>query len=297
MNISIFMQNRPHFGTTLLHLPLLHSLKTNYPNANIYLFSKNESSKLLKEIIPIKELFINKNRFKEITDYRSIDSDITISLRKNSLFLVFTIFLFNRKKKYGFKNTLTPFLFTSSNSYINGEYRSENFLNLLPKDIEHHYFKIEKEKHITLIPAGEYQFKHWDITNYLQLATLLQRAFAHLEIHFVLGKSEEKYLKTIQNHSSSFYIDYALDMKKLFHIIQSSRLVIGNDCGPAHIAQISDVSNIILFSNENKNGKATVKEWFRKKEDSHYFLGEEAQSINTLTVESVYSKACSLLEN
>ncbi len=294
MNIAIFLQNRPHFGTTLIHLPLIHSLQLAYPDANIFLFSKNESTYLLTKIVSIKKVFVAKNRFTEIKNYRTTDFDITISLRKNSLFLSFVLLL-SKGKKYAYTNTITKLFFTKSVPYQKDIYRAENFLNLLPDEVAPHYFHSKKKQYISLIPAGEYKIKHWAIQNYLQLADTLVKLYPNLHINFVLGKAEKEYLDIIQKHNSTYDISFHKDIDKLFKIIRSSKLVVANDCGPAHIAQISDTSNIILYSDENFKANRTVAEWFRTKENARYIISDAGKSINTIEIETVIKTAQSLL--
>lgn len=294
MNIAIFLQNRPHFGTTLTHLPLIHSLQLAYPNANIFLFSKNESTHLLTKIISIKKVFVTKNRFKEITNYQTINFDITISLRKNSLFLS-SMLLLSKGKKYAFDNTITKLFFTKSIPYQKDIYRAENFLNLLPDEVAPHYFHTKKKHHITLIPAGEYKLKHWSIQNYLTLADTLVKLYPNLDVNFVLGQAEKDYLDIIKKHNRAYSISFHREVDELFEIITSSQLVIANDCGPAHIAQISDTSNIILYSDENFKADKTVNEWFRKKENARYIISDAGKSINTIKIETVIKTVQSLL--
>jgi len=294
MNIAIFLQNRPHFGTTLIHLPLIHSLQLAYPDANIFLFSKNDSSYLLSKIVCIKKVFVTKNRFTEIANYRTINFDITISLRKNSLFLS-VMLLLSKGKKYAYNNTITRLFFTKSILYQKNIYRASNFLNLLPHEVTAHYFHSEKKNYITLIPAGEYKIKHWNIQNYLQLADTFVKLYPLLDINFVLGEAEREYLNVIKNHSTTYSIYFNKSLNELFDIIISSKLVVANDCGPAHIAQISDTANIILYSDENFTAKKTINEWFRKKENARYVISDKGKSINTINVNAVIKTAQSLL--
>jgi len=297
MNISIFLQNRPHFGTTIIHVPLIYSLQSYYPQANIFLFSKNESTNMLTEILNIKNVFVNTNRFVEIYQYTKINSDITISLRKNSSFLSLMISLLNRKEKYGLNNKITSLFFTKTSQYQDIQYRACNFLNLLPKKIPKQYFTLPKKNHLTIIPAGEYLFKHWKIENYLELADMLHVRYPEYHIFFLLGQREKKYIPIINNHSSTYKTYLSLDLPSLINIIQSSQLVIANDCGPAHIAQISDVANLILYSNQKSSAIATAGEWFRKKANSSYIIGENLKSIDSISVKEVYALAIKSLTN
>ena len=106
-----------------------------------------------------------------------------------------------------------------------------------------------------------------------------------------MGEAEKHYLPIIEQWHIKYDTFMNEPLPKLFSIIQSSQLVIANDCGPSHIAQISEVPNIILYSSETKDGYKVAQEWFREKKDSYYLVGEKDQSINSITVAHVYEKA------
>ncbi|MDA3947319.1 MAG: hypothetical protein PF439_11640 [Helicobacteraceae bacterium] len=293
MNIAIFMQNRPHFGANLLHIPLIYSLKQCFPDADITLFSKNGTAKILTSVMPIKNIHVTKDKFKEVQTYQKLDADITISLRKNSLPVTLAMILLNRNKTYGYANFLSRLFFTKTLPFNQSLFRTESYLALLPDQCPKQYLPSipVQQKHICLMPGGAFDWKHWDIENYLKLADRLKNRLPEYTVYFVMGEMEEPYVKTIEAWHNHYEILINQPLKALFELVQSSQLVIANDCGPSHIAQISDVKNIILYSSEVNDGNSVAKEWFRDKEDSAFIVGVKGESINTIDVDSVYQSA------
>ena len=290
MNIAIFMQNRPHFGATLLHIPLIYSLKQCYPDAEIALFSKNSSAKMLFGVTDVKQIHVTQNKVEEVKLYKQFNADMSISLRKNSLPAALAILFFNRLASFSYANFISKAFFTKAILFNQHQFRAESFLSLLPDTCHKHYLpKLPSEqKNIYLMPGGAFEWKHWEIKNYLQLADRLQERFTDHTICFIMGEMEKHYLPIIEAWSQRYKVYMNATLPKLFTLVRSAQLVIANDCGPSHIAQISEVPNIILYSSETNDGYNVAKEWFRKKEGSYYLVGEKDQSINSISVNSVY---------
>ena len=297
LKIAIFMQNRPHFGATLLHIPLVYSLKQCFPNAEITLFSKNASAKMLLSVTATDHINVTKDKLEEIRAYKKFDADISISLRKNSLPVTLAMILFNRKQSYGYANFLARLFFTKTVEFNQSLFRADSYLSLLPESCEKKFLSSlpAREKRICLMPGGAFEWKHWDIRNYLQLADKLQSRLPEYTICFVMGAMEQSYVSTIEAWDRRYAIHMEMPLNALFELVQGSELIIANDCGPSHIAQISDVCNIILYSSETNNGHAVAKEWFREKEGSSFIVGEENRSINTIEVDNVYQTALNAL--
>ncbi len=297
MKIAIFMQNRPQFGATLMHIPLVYSLKQSFPDAEITLFSKNSSAEMLLSVTATNIVNVTKKKIEEIRSYRKFDPDISISLRKNSLPVTLAMILFNRKSSYGYGNLLARLFFTKTIDFDQSLFRADSYLSLLPEYCEKKFLpsQPDKEKRICLMPGGAFDWKHWEIKNYLQLADRLQSRLPEYTICFVMGAMEEHYVSTIEAWHHRYAIHMDTPLHTLFELVQGSELIIANDCGPSHVAQISDVRNIILYSSETNNGHAVAKEWFREKEGSSFIVGEENRTINSIEPSTVYEAALKAL--
>ena len=298
MKIALFMQNRPHFGANLLHIPLIYSLSRCYPDATIVLFSKNNSSKMLLDVTAVEKVVVTDSKLDEIKAYKAFQADMTFSLRKNSLPVTLAAILFNAKGSYGYANFLADLFFTKTRPFEQDRFRAQSYLDLLPESCQKSYLPAiaSTEKSICLMPGGAFSWKHWEITNYLKLADKLQTRHRDHKILFIMGGAEQHYVPLIKAWPNSYEVFVDQPLKALFKQVQSARLVIANDCGPSHIAQISEVPNIILYSSETNDGNKVAKEWFRVKEYSYFLVGEQGKSIDSISVESVFETALKALD-
>jgi len=291
--IVIFSQNRDFFGAQIVHIPLIKELKNKYPNSHISIFSKNKITYLLKSLALVDEVIIEENKLITFYKYLKINPSITINLRKNSSFINFFISFFNFKTKIGFETFLSKKFFTVTKKHDSTIYRAQNYLNLINGHLKHKTLIIEKE--ITIIPGAGGDFKIWSLKNYIELATQIKKKYPQYELSFILGEKEKAFKKELLKHN--FTIHYNLEINKLFKVIESSKITIANDCGPSHIAQISNNHYIILYSDEFEDATTITKEWYNNKEGSYALISSPKQHINSLLVTNVFEKVEIILDN
>ena len=291
--IVIFSQNRDFFGAQIVHIPLIKELKNKYPNSHISIFSKNKITYLLKSLALVDEVIIEENKLITFYKYLKINPSITINLRKNSSFINFFISFFNFKTKIGFETFLSKKFFTVTKKHDSTIYRAQNYLNLINGHLKPKTIITEKE--IAIIPGAGGDFKIWSLKNYIELATQIKKKYPQYELSFILGEKEKAFKKELLKHN--FTIHYNLEINKLFKVIESSKITIANDCGPSHIAQISNNHYIILYSDEFEDATTITKEWYNNKEGSYALISSPKQHINSLLVTNVFEKVEIILDN
>jgi len=129
--------------------------------------------------------------------------------------------------------------------------------------------------------------------NYIHLANRIIEIFPKKTVTFILGEKEKKYIDIISKNN--FRILFNANIEKLFIELSRSNLVISNDCGPGHIAQLSACRYIILFSDEKNDADKVIAEWFNPRKGCHAIKGERNKNINTISVETVFNAACKAL--
>jgi len=285
------MQNRNFFGAQIVHIPLLQELKNRYPNASITIFSKTPLSQILLDLKIVDNLVLEHNKVQTFRKYLKEKPDLTLNLRKKSLFISFYISFFNFQTKIGFDNFLSKIFFTISKPHNQNIYRAQNYLTLLNSQLQ--YSNYEDHKKICFMPGAGGDFKMWPIHNYIKLAEFCAKKYPQYTIEFILGKKEKSFIEKIPQH---FNVVYNLPIKELFENICKASLVIANDCGPSHIAQINNIKTLILVSDEYNDADAVIKEWVNTTSHIDFIKGKNQQSIQTLSLESVQYKVQKLLE-
>jgi len=110
------------------------------------------------------------------------------------------------------------------------------------------YFKRQSNPNfITIFPGSGHRLKNWPVENFIKLAEILLSM--NQKIRFVMGPAELERFDL--NLFSKFSILLSQDAHTLQDIILESKLVIGNDSGPMHLAGINQVPNITIFGPTN----------------------------------------------
>lgn len=95
------------------------------------------------------------------------------------------------------------------------------------------------------IPCGSLMSKHWPISRFIELATILEDE-GH-KIHFYLGETESTYAEGISKKLIEPAIEINLNLQELAVRLQQHKMVIANDCGPMHIAAAIGCPLIAIF--------------------------------------------------
>jgi ADP-heptose:LPS heptosyltransferase len=296
MKIGVFVHNRDYFGAKIVHIPFLYSLKKNYENSEIIVLTPYMDNNFFIKTGLCEGAVCYTSLFSLIKMLRKEIFDLIFSLRHVSV-LVNIVLLFSKCKKIGFKGdkkTLFDFVYDIRKYYRRNIYRAIVFNSLVEKPYPLNYYfnsfnedeklKNIKKKKIFIICGGGADFKKWSIDNYIRLCEKIGKDYYYV---FVLGDMEEKYKEKIKVFLISYdgEIAYNLDFKKLVEYIKSADLVISNDCGPSHIAQLMFKPCIILYSNFYKDADKVIKEWFLPRKNSFFIKGEKIEDIS---VENVF---------
>jgi ADP-heptose:LPS heptosyltransferase len=283
-NIVVISQNRNFFGAQIVHIPLLRMLRVEYPQCKIYYFSKSAISKLLLALNVVDEVVVEESKWHFLQEYKQISADLTVNLRKKSLWHVLVAIIFNRKQKVGFNNGLSKLFFDKVVDSDSSIYRAKNYLALFDKQMC--YDEVKKSNRICIVPGAGQDFKIWSLDNYIKLARKISNVHLNIEIVFVIGEKELPFAALL----SEFTVLNNAPIDQVFDYIESSELLIANDCGPSHIGHINAVPVISIFSDEFAGANSAIREWFNQKGNSFTIQSKPMQSINSITVEEVFAK-------
>jgi len=111
--------------------------------------------------------------------------------------------------------------------------------------------------YVVLAPGTNWQSKCWPAKYYADLATALTRKFKH-QIVLIGSPQDDERAKLIQNHADTPIINLIgkTTLKQLACVLQKSKLFIGGDTGPLHLAAAMGARTVALFgpSDADRNG-------------------------------------------
>lgn len=307
-NIIIFIQNRDFFGALLNHIPLLYSLRIQYHTAKIIIFSPFTRAYSFYEWGLADEIVIQKQaNIKLWKVLRQIKADLIITLRPSSMLLNALIGFSGAKKRIGYRSFAGRWLLDGMVERNTDVYRALNYLNLLkpvnvvPR-IPDYFVSCAKDSnliidgsrcHFCIISGGGAgDFKKWGIENYIKLCQEIIKIIPNAHFYFILGEQEKPYLSYIRDSTVSVLSTLLVNdsIANCAKAILWSLVTIGNDCGPAHIAQLSGVNFVGIYSNESGSGEKTIAEWFYMRSNSRYICAATNEDIKAIPVDKVFEK-------
>ena len=301
--IAILAPNKEFFGATIVQFPFFQSLRSAYPDAEIKVWSSVKISNILKTYSLCDEVTsIEKNGFFPfLISLLKFSPDLIINMRPNSDRTLLCTFLTPARKKIWFsKKKKHKGVFQNTQIYIAYSYlellgplgvRQDRNFELFSQLIKTSGYVIQQsKKNIVFIVAGGERYKRWGIDNFLRLIEILGPS--HFFYHFVLGADEQDYIKSINEKNLPFFeIHSGKKIEDIGKLCISSDLVVSNDCGPSHIAQLSHCRYLSLWGWGLKPLFPRFSEWFYPHNDSYVLMTKHGVELPELEPERV-AKMC-----
>ncbi|OGQ33451.1 MAG: hypothetical protein A3F16_06205 [Deltaproteobacteria bacterium RIFCSPHIGHO2_12_FULL_43_9] len=270
MKIAIYQLNQ--LGDFLFSLPLLHSIKKNFPQSSVTLLLPTWL-KPLTQLTPFVDNIIERPKiggvafFREIRDH-NFDWWISLSRSPQSYLSAksslakrrtgfssppFSYFLTESIKQSGpfninAVNSLCEFLELERESY---DYRGLlSFSDDLQKKESDKWKDIDLHKTITIAP-GSSSRKTFKRRPKDQFAKLIDE-FSEPDFTILLTGSKEEYeliesIKNLTKRKTAVNLAGKLSLTQLAYLLSKTRLLICNDSGAMHLASVFETPLIALF--------------------------------------------------
>jgi len=289
-------------GNTLMATPFFRNLKEFYPHSFVAVVVDEVGLILLKNNPYIDKLY-TFNRKKDtlkhqmllVKDLLADNYDVSFHLRsgiRNELLAFlsripnrvgfnlkgsFQFLTHNIKKKdrnrhviYGALSIFPKVLQKQANFYY-----PELYLNEEKKNEAHTFFKkkgIKNKAFIVIHPTGvSMKFENWGLDFYAELINRIQQKLPYPIIIIGSNISEENKVKNyIKEHKNIIYVMWN-DIAFKAELIRQAAFFIGNDSGPAHIAEAWNVPKVVVY----RDDPANFKKWGPLKKDLTLILFQE----------------------
>lgn len=282
--IRCFQQNIPkaqlHFAVDTRYVSVV---RTFVPSAVIYSLDKTDSfSGILSAVQSLLEI-----RFDLICSMSPSLRNAFLAFRLNSTFKAgyfesysaYTPFLFkNHIKSYGISKTHSQTFYKE-----NIEERGLKICKHLQMELNRHILfskpvnvpisnsieksSIAKSPFVVMHPFSGWEYRNWKAERYAELAKQIIRETGFNVV--IIGSENEKIesekLKTSIMHPGKVFPIFNHNLDDMIAIISKSKIFIGNDSGPLHLASALNIPSIGLF------GPATPALTAPKKLDNFYF--------------------------
>ena len=184
-----------------------------------------------------------------------------------------------RGRVYGYHGDLTGLFQRESIPFDTTIYLAELYLRLLGETLDDYSASLPREDagHALIVPVGLTQIKRYPLEQYLEIAAELAR---ERPVEFLVGPEmadEASFLR-----AAGYVAHQGPALPEVERLVTTASLVVSNDCGPAHFAQIRDIPRVTLFERS-----INWRHWHRPSPRGRVLRSPEPGAIAAITPREV----------
>lgn len=271
--IVVVLPNRPFFGASLVLVPALLHLHRQHPGSRFVALANHGTSALFERWGLVDCVWRHDREggeplaaFRRTLGLRPV---LVVNCRPRSTRLHLWTLLLRAKKRRCFAQGLGGWIDTDSRPWDKNRYKAFSYLGLVgagwpdhPGDLLKDWKMIPPARScgaLVLIPSGSRVEKKWPLERYLEVAVSWQKMYGS-PVQVLAGPDDPEvsaWAMTAEAQNAGITLVTG-GMSCEAAAIRGARAVIGNDCGPNHLAQLMDRPRVVLFPFGSIPG-----EWFR----------------------------------
>ena len=300
---ALFTQTRDYFGALVMHVPLLHAMQEATGGSPI-VYSQVPSAQVFVALGLAQEVRTPATAgWKLLRELRRRRFGMIVTLRPLSLGLNLTIRATGARHTMGFSPQLGRLLLSRSWPRDRRTYRAVHYLRIFgavdPQSVCAASMGVLAQRAAPLeapygspycfMPCGRGRGKLWGEDHYVALARRLVERDPSARFLLVLGEREHHYPEVFASEGLAGRTRSLVEgsLADIARAVIASRVVVANDCGPSHIAQIAGVPIVSLFGNSDGRVAERIGEWFYVRPGARCLTTAEAAPIRSIPVERV----------
>ncbi|MCY2959250.1 MAG: hypothetical protein NTY35_03715 [Planctomycetota bacterium] len=324
---AVFLQNREFFGAMIVHVPLLFALRRLAEGTPLVVYSPFERGRLFESIGLADETRVWTRKKRAIGasedashtglpaligELRSRRFHRVLSLRPQSADIIAATASSGAAERIGYRTLLSRFALTSSVPRDTTVYRAVNYLNLLG-ELDPSAMFVESMAHLArnahgaaavapgaycLMPCGSEPPKLWGESNFIALARAIVERDPSARFLLVIGEGERRYVELFAREGLGSRTSALVggSLPEIARAVLDARVVVANDCGPSHVAQIAGAPIVSIFGNWDGRARVRIAEWFHPRPGARCVTTAAPAPVQTLGVEPVLAEVGRLLE-
>lgn len=308
---AVFLQNRDFFGAMVVHVPLFDALRRAAPDHPIVTYAPFDRGRIFQSLGLADDTFVYAHTGGTLwSDVREHKFDRVVLLRPQSFGLTALLSTAGAKRTLGYTTALSKLVFSHTIRRDTRIYRARNYTDLIASDVEIPPFPECVERlarrstrqvesgAIVLMPCGSEARKLWGERNFVAIAQRLVERDRATRFTLVLGRDEARYVELFREADLGDRTNALIDgsLADIARTVSSARVVIANDCGPSHVAQLAGVPMVLLFGNWDGGARARIDEWFDPRRSARCLTTAGVAPIDSIEVADVVTALESALD-
>jgi ADP-heptose:LPS heptosyltransferase len=298
---AVFLQNRDFFGAMVVHVPLFDALRAA-GSEPIVTYAPFERGRIFESLHLADETQVYSGAGGALwSSLREHRFDRIVLLRPQSYGLTALISTAGARRTLGYTTALSKVVLSRTLRRDTGIYRARNYVDLLAGEVPVPSFRDAitrlaaggaRPSHagsIVLMPCGSEERKLWGESRFVELARRLAERDESARFTLVLGRGEMRYVELFERAGLGARTARLVDgsLRDIARAVLEARLVVANDCGPSHVAQLAGVPVVLLFGNWDGAARARIDEWFDPRPGARCLTTAARAPIDSIPVDSV----------
>lgn len=299
---AVFLQNRDFFGAMVVHTPLFDAVRQATPGEPLVTFTPFERGRIFESVGLADETHVYSSvggalwsRLRERKFAR------IVLLRPQSFGLTALISTAGADRTLGYSTALSRLVLTHVVRRNTAIYRARNYVDLLRDDVPIPPFpdgvarlarrstRASEPGSIVLMPAGSEERKLWGESNFVALARTLAERDAGARFTLVIGRNEARYVELFERAGLGARTTHLVDasLHDIARVALEASVVVANDCGPSHVAQLSGAPLVLIFGNWDGAARVRIAEWFDPRPGSRCLTTAAIAPVASIAVSDV----------
>ena len=312
--VAVSVADFPSLGDQLVLFPLFEGLRRRFPGCRILAASRNELIRLATEFgFADEALIYTKTDWALLRAVRRFRPQLSICLRRRSprANLCFGR-LSGARWTVGYRGGGNGLWHTHLTTFHESIYRARRHLAPLETlggsgDLRGTVrslartsnWKPRSRPYAVLSPCGAWDRKQWGAARYAEVASRLAELHPDLAWYAVLGPREMEQGCDDTFRKASVRIDVVANapIDDLARIFLDAKVVIANDCGPAHLAQMAGTPTVQPFDNSDGLNDVTIPSWFDLRPGAICLTPRANAPIDTIPIDAVFEAAREVVDD
>ena len=310
MSVAVFVPDKPFWGARIVQIPFLQALREKFPRSEVRLHAPVAEARefiawgLADSVREYRRSGRPPDFLGALADLRAARSDAVFNLRRKSTGCSLVTALAGGRRTGYDEGPFSRFL-DDAVPYDSGIYMSARYLSLLENGarggrddrsiplfrswMEAQLPRRQAPRRVLFLVSGSREGKKWPLESFLRIVPSVEEA-ARAKVAFVLGPRERAEGDRLRGEGVEV-LDSPPLPERLARI-DASPLVVANDCGPSHLAQLSGRRFLGIYVPRF----GAPADWFLDKENSDLVVAEDGRGLESVEPEHVLDRAVALLE-
>lgn len=296
--VLIVLPNRPFFGASVVLIPALLHLRRRHPGARFVALANHGTGALFERWGLVDSVWRHDRQggqpFATFARTLGLRPILIVNCRPRSTRLHLWTMLLRARERRCFAHGLGAWIDTQARPWDTTRYKALTYLGLVgagwhdhPGDLLADWQFVPPQAGssgaLLLIPSGSSPDKKWPLAGYLELARRWRR-IGDRPVQVLAGPGDPEIAEwaATPEVQAAGITRVTGGLQAEAAAMRAAAVVVGNDCGPNHIAQLMDRPRVVLFRPTGGSG-----EWFRP--GPHAEQVTPAGPLSELPVDTVWA--------